>query len=154
MRFVGVFIDDRCTSWNRSSVREKSARITSAIAIVGRLGVGVVGDHTVVSTLSYLVCGDYWANVLHALAHGWHAWHMFLRKIGHPFLSRAHDFFVFFSLVIRSKLCSCHCNKSLALLCSCRRICRRQNKLSLCFLFLRKRYATYLRSYLSCFMLN
>jgi hypothetical protein len=39
----------------RSSVRKESAQFTSAETVVRRLGVSVISDHTVVSTLSLLL---------------------------------------------------------------------------------------------------
>lgn len=88
----------------RSSVREESAQFPSAETVVRRLGVSVISDHTVVSTLSLLVRSDYWANVFHALAHGWHAFFLFILEIYHSLLSFAHELLMFFALVLCSKL--------------------------------------------------
>ena len=54
-------------------MREESAQLAPAEAVVGGLGVGVVRDHAVVSVLLRFVSRNDWATVLHALAHGWHA---------------------------------------------------------------------------------
>jgi len=65
-------------------VGEESAELAPAEAVVGRLGVGVVRDHAVVSVLLRFVrCND-WATVLHTLCHVRHACILLALEVCHP----------------------------------------------------------------------
>lgn len=113
------------------SVGEETTTIASAKAIVGRLFVGVVGDHAVVSSLLGLVRGNLRARVLHALAHNRHALLLPLLEVRHSVARLIHELALLIVFVVCGQLSTGKGHESLSLLGSSWRIYIQQRSVSL-----------------------
>ena len=106
------------------SVREKAAELAPAEAVVSRLVVGIVGDHTVVAGLASHMSDNFWAHVIAtiALRHG----AILLRlHLGHALLCLAHVGSMFIILSSLVGLATDKLKEALTLLGSGGLICRR-----------------------------